>query len=219
MVPTLVAVNAVNLGRVSLKSTMNSERFNEATKYLQTYGSPSVMSEFFIKHGFLERACEYLLESDAEPEVFANTVFMLALRQGRFEEIKQCLTNIDPSLERWAPHLTLACKQLSAARKYKVLYDLQVFMRDFNRAGLTSIKFACVPGLTSEERLTYLAKAKDHYSAGIRAAVKAEEAGNSEAGQSKLRLLLSREEISRNAQMVDFQTVSFFSHRNWKCIC
>jgi hypothetical protein len=77
-----VAVSAVNYGRVSTVSCLNSERFFEAQFYLTTYGSPDLVTSFYMKHGFMNLACSYVLEHNVPAKVFIDTIFVPCLSEG-----------------------------------------------------------------------------------------------------------------------------------------
>lgn len=68
----LVAVAAVTRGRVSMVSTLDSQRFSEAKFYLETYGTGDMLLAFFMRHGFLLQACETALRAGCSPTVLVR---------------------------------------------------------------------------------------------------------------------------------------------------
>ena len=159
----LEAVTAVNQGRVSLESPMSSERYHEASWYLQRYGSAETLCTFFVRHGFVSRACDYVLKSQASPKVFVDTIFKTQLDKGAIDELKGVLEMTDPTLQQWNPYLMATCRYLSKENMIRTLYDVQVFMKDDYRAGITSVGFARAAGLLVEQRLSYLQQGLGHF--------------------------------------------------------
>ena len=176
LLPPLVAVQAVNQGRVSMESPLNAERFSEAQQYLKLYGSAHNLAMFYLRHGFMRLAVEYIVDEKVPPAVFIDTVFVHTLSHGNMDEMKGVLKAIDPQLERVGSYLLAACRHVTKNKLFSILYDLQVFMDDFYRAGITTIKFACKEGLSSEERADFLQKALSHFARGSAAAAEASDA-------------------------------------------
>lgn len=163
LLPPLEAVTAVNQGRVSLESPMSSERFHEASWYLQRYGSAETLCNFFVRHGFVSRACDYVLKSQVIPKVFVDTIFKTQLNKGAIDELKDVLDMADPTLQQWNPYLMATCRYLSNENMIRTLYDVQVYMKDEYRAGITSVGFARAGGLPVEKRLAYLQQGLGHF--------------------------------------------------------
>jgi hypothetical protein len=218
----LVAVQAVNQGRVSLVSTLNSERFSEATRYLTLYGTAKELCKFYLLHGFMERACEFMLSKAVPPRVFVETVFVHALSTGSFAQLKDTLRLLsDGTLDGWGPYLHAACKYSNERKMHAVLYDLQVYMDDDFRAGITSLKFAAAVGIEVPRRMELLQQARGHFEAGHAQAAAAAAADGGERGgasdaavpaDGNMKMRLSDADVDKYKRTITFQValINFF---------
>ena len=75
----LAAVNAVTRGRVSMLSTIDSERFAEAQYYVTTYGTAEMLVTFLMRHDFLVQACRATLTHALPPMVTTSIPLPTAL--------------------------------------------------------------------------------------------------------------------------------------------
>ena len=89
-------------------------------------------------------------------------VLVTCLSDGMMEELKQLMTKIDPSLRSWKRYLTSACRYLIQRNLFAILLDMQVFMRDFVRAGKSCIKLF-KRSQSYEDQKTALESAKDYF--------------------------------------------------------
>lgn len=150
-------------------SYLDPKRFEECLYYLHKYGSPSSLVAFYVRHGHLKLACRYILDQQCSVEVFIESLFMRLVIKGKFAPLKEQMEITDPTLQAWMPYLTAACKFLLRRSFHNLLYEVQVFMRDFFRAAQTCIRFyegvAGGPVTSYEDlysRMHYLEEAKQH---------------------------------------------------------
>jgi zinc finger FYVE domain-containing protein 26 len=213
--PPLIAVQTVNQGRVSPDSPLNGERFGQAQFYLKKYGFAKGLCNFYLRHGFMEHACRYLVDAAEVPaRVFVETVYVHALSHGQMDDLKFILKAIDPTLERWAQQLLAACGYSNQRKLVSVLYDLQVFMGDDFRAGITSLKFAGGKGFAVEKRMELLEQARCHFNSGRQAGLERAEdepPATAEDGP-KLKLRLAAADVEKYIKTITFQValINFF---------
>lgn len=80
--------------------------------------------------------------------------------------MQDAIAKIDPSFEQSTPYLLALCAYLSKRQAYKLLIELQVFMKDHVRAGLTCIRqFSLVRDTVLQ--LSYLEAAKVRADAAV----------------------------------------------------
>lgn len=155
-------------------SYLDPKRFDECLYYLRKYGSPSSLVAFYVRHGYLKHACRYIIDQQCPVEVFIESFFMRLVLKGKWTQLKEQMETADPTLQAWMPYLTACCKFLLRRSFHHLLYEVQVFMRDFFRAAQTCIRFyegvAGSPVTSYEDlysRLHYLEEAKHHIEAVI----------------------------------------------------
>jgi len=129
---------------------------------------------FYVRHGYLKHACRYIIDQQCSVEVFIESLFMRLVLKGNWMQLKEQMETADPTLQAWVPYLTATCKFLLRRSFHHLLYDVQVFMRDFFRAAQTCIRFyegvAGGPVTSYEDlysRLYHLEEAKHHIEAVI----------------------------------------------------
>ncbi|EDO48452.1 predicted protein [Nematostella vectensis] len=155
---------------VSPGSFLDSRRFDECLYYLSAYGSSSAVVSFYVRHGHVKLACRYILDKKCSAEVFVESLLMRLVSRGSLSVLKSQLELTDPTLHSWVPYMTAACRYLHKKGYLNLLYDLQLFMRDYFRAAQTCIRFY-ESGATSyvelHSRLEHLNKACRHIEAII----------------------------------------------------
>ncbi|XP_048586399.1 zinc finger FYVE domain-containing protein 26-like isoform X2 [Nematostella vectensis] len=173
---------------VSPGSFLDSRRFDECLYYLSAYGSSSAVVSFYVRHGHVKLACRYILDKKCSAEVFVESLLMRLVSRGSLSVLKSQLELTDPTLHSWVPYMTAACRYLHKKGYLNLLYDLQLFMRDYFRAAQTCIRFY-ESGATSyvelHSRLEHLNKACRHIEAII--AEKRSPRGSALTGSSRLR--------------------------------
>lgn len=200
LVDPLAAVNAVSRGRVSMESNMDSERFHEAVHYYSSYAPADQLAAFYCRHGFLDRACTLVLAKNISDKAFVDIVFLPTLARNQLANLKRSMRDTDATLAKWRRYLLAACRALTTGRRlYHVLYDIQLFMADHVRAGLTAVQFATAPGLPAKERLAHLQQARKHFGDGEQELSAGEAAG---AGTGHK---LSLKDIRRHIDILGFQ--------------
>ncbi|CAI8002630.1 Zinc finger FYVE domain-containing protein 26, partial [Geodia barretti] len=120
---------------------LDTHRFSECLHYLQSHGGQSATVAFFVRHNCWTDACKYILDERCSEEVFVEQLWVPALKAGVIEKVQDILKALNHSLVHWEPYLTAVCRHFSQRSLYHILYQTQLYMRDFIRAGMTCIKF------------------------------------------------------------------------------
>ncbi|KAH3757335.1 zinc finger FYVE domain protein [Pelomyxa schiedti] len=138
---------------------------DECIFYLQTYGGKRALINFLVNNNMLENACKEAVAIQLSTQAFVEEVVLYCISHNYTSHLKQILSQQDSSLQSVMTYLTSACKHLNKKRAYDVLLDFQLFMQDFTRAGLTSVKmFLDTPPADVDVRLTHLVNAKQYFS-------------------------------------------------------
>ena len=61
----LIVLDLISLARQNFQSGnsyLDPKRFDECLYYLHTYGSPSSLVAFYVRHGHLKLACRYIID-------------------------------------------------------------------------------------------------------------------------------------------------------------
>ncbi|XP_076659551.1 zinc finger FYVE-type containing 26 spastizin [Halictus rubicundus] len=137
-------LKVTNQGQTTLKnpfSSMQQIYYYETLYYLLMYGSLNSVIEFFLKHDQFDECLTFTLENDLEPDLFFNGIYMYCLKNGNTEKLHEAMKNKDPSLLIWKKYLIYVCYSLERRQYLHILYQLQLFMKDFIRAAMTCIRF------------------------------------------------------------------------------
>ncbi|GAB1601368.1 finger FYVE domain-containing 26-like [Argonauta hians] len=133
--------NRENAERFSEESNLDKVRFEECVHYLVTYGTYSNVVDFYRRNGHWYRATQFILDHQSSPEVFEESLLIPALKSGNLRTLLDKMLVIDPSLDRWNSYFTSACRYLVNHKLYHVLYEVQLFMKDFIRASMTCTRY------------------------------------------------------------------------------
>lgn len=117
--------------------------YYESLYYLLTYGSYNSILEFFLKHEKFNKCLTFTLENDLEPDLFFNAIYLFCLKNGSTEKLHEAMKNRDSNLLIWKKYLIYVCHSLERRQYLNILYQLQLFMKDFVRAAMTCIRFYC----------------------------------------------------------------------------
>lgn len=175
-----------------------------------------MLCDFYINNGFVEQPCRYVVDHNVLPKVFLESIFKPQQAADKLDALLDVLALIDQSLDKWAPHLIVVCRYLTKCKMLHTLYKVQVFMKDFFRAGITSVKFACAANLFVPARLEFLVQARGHFAmANVSGTDSTAEHPSTETPTTPTAALPPKdaEEIQRYLQSVEFQIdiVRFFS--------
>lgn len=118
-----------------------NEIFQECLHYLLTYGSFSLILEFFVKHEQLDECLAYVMENSVDPEFFYHSVYSVCLKNGIIDKLLSALQNDEPGLMKWKKYLVHVCHTLNKKKSLDELYYLQLFIKDHVRAAMTCIRF------------------------------------------------------------------------------
>eukprot|EP00118_Oscarella_pearsei_P023925 m.293467 g.293467 ORF g.293467 m.293467 type:complete len:1642 (+) comp40739_c0_seq1:3926-8851(+) len=154
--------------RSGSQTLIDPARFDECRYYLKTYGTDTMLVEFYVQCKCVKKACSIILEKRCPPRTFVEGVLVPSLRYNCFQDLQDDMTSRDPSLEKWEKYLTASCQFLAKKRLFAILYKLQLFIKDYVRASFTCINlFTGEAGRPSNRldlssRLHYLEKAQRH---------------------------------------------------------
>ncbi|XP_064623470.1 zinc finger FYVE domain-containing protein 26-like isoform X2 [Lineus longissimus] len=195
-------------------STMDEHQFKECLFYLKTYGTHMAIIAFFRRHGFWQKAVKYILDKKCSADVFVEGLLVPAIQTGDLGKLQDQLAMIDSSLAPWHPYLTACCRYLNRMKYYNMLYQFQLFMKDYIRAAMTCITtFFSKGALTQTElrgRLQHLLNAKQHFEMYL---TQTKYSGASsrnvpdwgKSGASAIRLSQSAAEVQMHLRTVDLQ--------------
>ncbi|XP_036363256.1 zinc finger FYVE domain-containing protein 26-like [Octopus sinensis] len=127
--------------RFSEESNLDKVRFEECAHYLEIYGTYTNVVDFYRRNGHWFRAIQFILDHQSSPEVFEESLLIPALKSGNLRTLLDKMLVIDTSLEKWNVYFTSACRYLLNHKLYHVLYEVQLFMKDFIRASMTCTRY------------------------------------------------------------------------------
>ncbi|XP_071963696.1 zinc finger FYVE domain-containing protein 26-like [Antedon mediterranea] len=133
--------------------------------YIETFGTHLLMVEFYMKHDYLPKALLYIIAKKCDASVFIEGIIITCVKEGGIYKLHEQMMLVDSSLNMWSKYLTATCRYLSSKRYMHVLYQFQVFMKDYVRASMTCIRFFqdhVKSYADLFERLHYLDTAKHH---------------------------------------------------------
>ncbi|XP_022094724.1 zinc finger FYVE domain-containing protein 26-like isoform X2 [Acanthaster planci] len=147
---------------------LDNPALQECHFYITTYCPHISMVQFYHQHNRLSLAVSYILHQHCSSEVFLEGLLVPCMKQGKLRDLQTEMLHQDPTLAAWNNYLTVMCRYLNAHSLAHVLYNVQLFMKDFVRASMTCIKFYQSGAKTYSDlfdRLHYLTKAKEHMKA------------------------------------------------------
>ncbi|KAL4238418.1 hypothetical protein ACF0H5_003126 [Mactra antiquata] len=151
------------------EASMDSQQFQECLYYLRTYGTYLSVVEFHRRHGYYMKAVQYILDHRCSNEVFVEGLLKPSIDSGELGRLTDQMLLLDPSLERWNTYLTASCRYLLKQRLHHVLYEFQLFMKDFIRAGMSCFTYFYQEGaqnyLDLSRRINHLFTAQQHMQA------------------------------------------------------
>lgn len=151
------------------ETSVESVVYKECTHYLRTYGTYGDHLKFLLKNGYWNKALKFVIDHRCSPDVFVESILQPALQGGEMTRLIEQLLMHDSSLDQWMPHLTASCRYLLKNKRFHVLYNLQIFMKDFLRAAMTCINHFYQQGAQSyldlASRLQFLFIAQEHMQA------------------------------------------------------
>ncbi|KAK3587800.1 hypothetical protein CHS0354_042763 [Potamilus streckersoni] len=151
------------------EDSMESLQFQECVYYLRTYGTYLAMVDFHRKHSYWMKAVQYILDHKCSIEVFVEGLLKPSLESGELGKLMDQMLLLDPTLESWNHYLTAACRYFVKMKLHHVLYDFQLFMKDFIRAGMTCFTYFYTHGARSyldlAKSIQHLFSAQQHMQA------------------------------------------------------
>lgn len=122
------------------RHTLDSIRYMQCVYYLQRFGSEEMIIKFWLRHDLLEDCLRHM---DSKPPPYDTKLLLLvvnhALSRNIFPRFREALYKIDKDVERWRDAMLALCVHFHRASMPTVLLELQVCMKDYSRAGLTSM--------------------------------------------------------------------------------
>lgn len=129
------AISQVILNNDNLKD----EILKECMYYLTNYGSHRSFIKFYQKHNMLSEAMNYIYKEQCDSEIFIENLFLPCAKLGTLPKLKNIICNL--GMRNFSNLLMATCRYLEKNELYNLLYNLQLFMEDYIRAAMTSIKF------------------------------------------------------------------------------
>eukprot|EP00727_Mastigamoeba_balamuthi_P013691 m51a1_g8945 hypothetical protein (2135) ;mRNA; r:985425-992656 len=137
---------------------------DECVHYVRAYGTPRDHVALLVRRGLLEEACRQALADNVPDTQFVEEIMLHCIARNELGAFKAALRAADPALQRSRGYLTFACKYLSRHRAWELLLDVQTFMADYTRAGLTSLHmFLETDPLDFARRVQLLECARGHF--------------------------------------------------------
>ncbi|XP_018400391.1 PREDICTED: zinc finger FYVE domain-containing protein 26 [Cyphomyrmex costatus] len=141
---TLSSLKAVNQNQFNIKHVVSANQtvyYQESLYYLLAYGSYTSILQFFLRHKEFDKCLVYILDNDIERDLFLNAVYLYSLKNGYVEKLHNAMRARDPTLVTWRKHLIFVCHFMERKQYWHILYQIQLFMRDYVRASMTCIRF------------------------------------------------------------------------------
>ncbi|KAJ8964678.1 hypothetical protein NQ314_004710 [Rhamnusium bicolor] len=114
--------------------------YDECVYYLTKYGTHLSLLEFYVKHGDIDQALNYIIDYQLSNDIFVD-VYMRCLKDGIINILQENMSKIDSTLDVWKGYLRYICRHLEKQHMLHSLYQLQQFMGDYIRAAMTCIRF------------------------------------------------------------------------------
>ncbi|KAJ8962783.1 hypothetical protein NQ318_001182 [Aromia moschata] len=114
--------------------------YEECIYYLTKYGTHLSLLEFYIRHGNIDSALNYIVDNQLSTEVFID-IYLKCLKEGIVSVLQEHMSDIDSTLDLWKNYLSALCRHLEEQQMLHCLYQLQQFMGDYIRAAMTCIRF------------------------------------------------------------------------------
>lgn len=76
--------------------------YKECVYYLTNYGSHVANIAFYMKHSNISDVLTYCYDNIVDKETFTEAVFMECLKKDKVNELVQCMTDMDNTLEMWS---------------------------------------------------------------------------------------------------------------------
>jgi hypothetical protein len=200
------------------KQSLSPVRYMQCVYYLSRIGSPAQLIRFWLSQGLLEDACRYIISGNLPENVFISEVLTHCLAFNSMKELFACLPRVDPKGTRKTRYLVQACQYLNEAHAFDLLLEMQEFMGDWCRAGLTCVKLFHIES-NHTLRVQFLKIAERHFSTALKEVqqskvrkpqeVEAEASITEEFGQKSMPL--SENEMSKLRMIVLF--VFFFKKK------
>ncbi|XP_071795779.1 zinc finger FYVE domain-containing protein 26-like isoform X2 [Asterias amurensis] len=152
----------------SSSAALDNPALQECHYYINTYCPHITMVNFYRRHNRLPLAVSYILSQHCSSDVFLEGLLVPCIKHGNLHDLQSQMLHQDPTLNAWNQYLTASCRYLNTHSLAHVLYDVQLFMKDFVRASMTCIKFYQSGARSYSDlfdRLQYLTKAKIHMKA------------------------------------------------------
>lgn len=168
---------------------------NEVRYYCELLGQSQDYLDYLMKQGSFIEAVSHTINNQITPTIFVKAVIVHCHRHGLLRRLYDTVSKSSLSSQSnlLRPYWTAACKYFDQKNAVHLLYDLQAFMKDEARCGLTCIRIYRENLLDSGPLLL----AKNHFSKALQLTATAN------------RLVLSAEEIANYMQSTNFQLELF----------
>lgn len=80
--------------------SIDSIFYNECVYYLTRYGTHLSLLEFYIKHGDISKALNYIIDGKLSTDIFID-IYMRCLKDGVVNVLQEHMSGIDSTLNLW----------------------------------------------------------------------------------------------------------------------
>lgn len=140
--------------------------YKECVYYLTNYGSHVANICFYLKHSNLSEVLNYCYDNLVDKDAFTETVYMDCLKRDKVNDLIQCMSDMDHTLETWGEYITQICRTLEMSGKLDALYSIQCASGQQARAAATCARLYCKPTPRNTSQRTLLSRNK-HLAAAI----------------------------------------------------
>ena len=134
---------------------MDDIQFKESFFYLDAYGNHSLLVAFYQRHGYLERALQYLIDNvrtqlfplklvfasifnheslslskqKCNSDIFVESLLMPSLKSGEFYQLIEIMAGLDRIQSKLFTYYAAIGKYLEKNAYLNTLYDFQLLMK------------------------------------------------------------------------------------------
>ena len=153
--------------RQTVKPFEGSERMHEAIYYLKRYGNDISLLKFLLKYNLYEEVLRTVVERKVSSSLFLDPVFLHFVTHNKYQRFKREVLAFDPEFKQFKDHLMFCCSYLAEKRAYTLLLDMQLFLKDYVRAGITMLSLFTAEKEDIGKKIGFLNKAKEYFEFAI----------------------------------------------------
>ncbi|GBP79999.1 Zinc finger FYVE domain-containing protein 26 homolog [Eumeta japonica] len=141
--------------------------YKECVYYLTNYGSHVANINFYMNHSNLSDVIKYCYDNLVDREIFTESVYMECSKKNKVNDLVQCMTEMDSTLEMWAEYITHTCRTLEANGRLDALYSLQCATGQNARAAATCARLYTKPVAGGQKPHAVMLARQHHLAAAI----------------------------------------------------